>query len=183
MTRKFKGLLEVTLDGELKMYNRAEFLKFIGQFGAGRRFTYDVAVIATGEKNWIKAYYFAEVVEKFLVGYEQHGEILDKEEAHARMKLLYPPLRIINESEQPGKRKEIKARSIMDESFSPQDFWDYIDFLSQFAAEHFDIVINPPTPKGSRQSDAIDPEAQPRYEKATTGKMKENNNFLNQSNK
>lgn len=177
MKSKFQGILEFTEDGELKMYNKAEFMRFIEQFGKGRRFTYDVKAIATGEKNWIRAYYFAELVEKFLFGYEQHGEILDKDEAHQRMKKLYPPLRIIVESELPGAKKQVKTKSIMDEDFSPADFWDYIDFLAQYAAEHFDIIINPPSSPDRRQSTSIDPVIDQKPKTA----IQNNTNFLKQS--
>lgn len=139
--RTFETLLEISDDGEVKMYNKEQWLKFIGQFGPGRRFLLETRVIEQGEKAWIRRYYFAEPVFRFMMAWEERGEIMDKNEAHQRMKKLYPPLRIQNEN---PKSREVKTRSIMDETFTIQDFWNYIEFLKQYAAEHFGIYIYDP---------------------------------------
>lgn len=141
--RVHQSILEVTEDGEIKMYNKQDYIRFLGLY-PGRRFIMETKVIETGEKAWLRGYYFAEPVQAFMRGWEGMGEYYDKMEAHHKMKLLFPKMRIYKEQEDPKKKPKVDTRSIMDESFTTADFWEYIEFLKQYAAEHFGIYIYDP---------------------------------------
>jgi hypothetical protein len=104
----------------------------------------EMKVVEDKEKSWIRAYYFAEPVQAFVRAWEERGEYYDKMEAHRKMKFLFPKLRIFKEQEDPRKRAKVDTRSIMDETFTCADFWEYIEFLKQYAAEHFGIYIYDP---------------------------------------
>jgi hypothetical protein len=93
----------------------------------------------TEQSNKLRAYYFAEVVNKCKIGLRGCGYNFTTQQTHEFLKMQYPDL--IDEIEVNGK---ITTRVKSIKELDNKSFLEYIEFLKQFAVENLYIIINDP---------------------------------------
>ncbi len=142
-TRKHSVIFETDSTGIPTMANREDFLKFFAQFPE-RSFKGEIKLVRDGEQNKLRAYYFAEVVTKYIYALRGCGYSFGSQDCHDFIKQFSPVMDI---SFQLNGKHYPRYRSITDSDFTNADFLEYIEDLKRFAAEEFSIIINDPTKK------------------------------------
>jgi hypothetical protein len=138
----FKGIIYTNEEGIAKTSNATLMAHWFGK-RPSRQFTIEIKEVRDSQSSKLRAYYFAEVVEKYRMGLKILGYNMTTDETHNYIKQFSPVMR--RELALPNTDIVTTSfRSLKDEDFTNADFSQYIADLVIFAAEHLHVEINDP---------------------------------------
>lgn len=137
-------------NGAPKMMNRAMVDAWFKK-NPDTQFTGEIKKVGKRHSDRLRAYYFAEVVQKMNIALKGAGYNFTQEETHQFIKQFSP---VMTEVVEVGNYRMNRYKSFRDPDFNNTIFLEYISDIQRFAAEELDIIINDPN-----ESDKIDEQA------------------------
>lgn len=136
--RKIETIVQILPDGSSQMYDKQTFIEWAKKH-KGKKVHVVFTVIGDGVSAAFTRYYWAEVMLKMQMAFEQQGHRWSKEQVHEECKQFSP---VMEEEYELLGRVRFRKRSLSDLSMA--EAFEYVEDLKRVAAEEFGMMINDP---------------------------------------